>query len=72
MKQHKFILFPLLRDIQIIPPTISIINYLAKEGYQIILFTYFTKVNFIHPNIEVIKYGYIQVNLTSNAIYQGF
>ncbi len=54
MKKQNVILFPLLRDIKTIPPTIAIIHYLAEKGYQIVLFTYFTDVQFANTNIKVI------------------
>lgn len=55
MISSKIILFPLLRDITTIPPTISILNYFAKKGFKVVHFTYFTDVKFGDNNIEVIK-----------------
>ena len=57
MKPKKVLLFPLLRDIQVIPPTISIINYLAEQDYKIVIYTYYTNVIFSHPNIEIINFS---------------
>lgn len=53
--KSKLILFPLMRDIKTIPPTISFLNYLAERGYNIVHFTYFTNVQFEYKNISVIK-----------------
>ncbi|QMU64036.1 MAG: hypothetical protein GKR88_06840 [Flavobacteriaceae bacterium] len=44
-----------MRDIKTIPPTISIINYLASRGYKIVLFTYHTEVKFEFSNIHLIQ-----------------
>ncbi len=57
MKSKKVLLFPLLRDIQVIPPTIAIINFLAEQGYKIVVYTYFTNVTFSHLNIEVVNFS---------------
>ncbi len=55
MNKSKIIIFPLLRDVKTIPPTITILNYLAKKGFKIILYTYYTDVKFNHENINVLK-----------------
>ena len=54
MNKSSTILFPLLRDIKTIPPTVSIINFLADKGHKIILFTYYTDITFDNANISII------------------
>ncbi len=54
MKEKSTILFPLMRDFKTIPPTIAIINYLAKNGYEIEVFTYYTQVQFKIENVKII------------------
>lgn len=55
MDKEKIILFPLMRNIKTIPPTIAIMNYLAQKRYKLVLFTYYTDVIFDNENIEVKK-----------------
>ena len=54
MDKSKIILFPLLRDFRTIPPTVSLINYLAARGYNVVLFSYFTDVIFA-DNVKIIR-----------------
>ncbi|AZQ44695.1 glycosyltransferase family protein [Nonlabens ponticola] len=53
MRQKK-IVFPLLREVKTIPPTISLIEYLGKKGYEVVFFTYYSSGSAFDNSIKTI------------------